>query len=74
MNYNPKRLQEQGNSSFSQGQDRHIWSVMISVAHKMACGPGPDFFKAVQWNCSASVDVRLATVLVAPTASEIKSK
>jgi len=53
MYYNPKRFEKQGYSGFSQGQYRHIWAVMITLAHQVPGGPGPDLFYAVH-NLQAS--------------------
>jgi len=50
MYYNPKRFEEQGYPGLSQGQDRHIRTIMITLAHQVPSGPGPYTFKTVQWN------------------------
>lgn len=44
--YNPESLEKQGQSSFFQGKNGHIRSVMIGIAHEVASGSGPDFFQS----------------------------
>jgi hypothetical protein len=51
--YNPKRFEKQGYSGFSQSENRHIRTVMITLTHQVPGGPGPDFFYAVH-NLQAS--------------------
>jgi hypothetical protein len=33
MYYNPESLEPQGYSSFSQGENGHIWTIIVSLAH-----------------------------------------
>ena len=47
MYYDPKGLEEQGYSSFSKSQNRHIRTVMITLAHQVPGCPSPDLFDAV---------------------------
>lgn len=58
MYYNPESFKKQGQSSFFQGKNGHIRSVMISIAHEMASGPGPNFFQ--------SFHIRLGLVVLRP--------
>ena len=56
MHHDPKGLEGQGYASFPQREDGHSGSILIVGAHEVPGGSGPDAFKAVQWNCSSSVD------------------
>jgi hypothetical protein len=44
MYYNPKSLEPQGYSSFSQGKNGHIRTIIVGLAHQVASGSGPDTF------------------------------
>jgi hypothetical protein len=54
MYYNPKSLEPQGYSGFTQRENGHIWTIIVGIAHEMASGSGPDFFYAVHPVCAGS--------------------
>jgi hypothetical protein len=49
MYYHPKRFEKQGYSGFSQSENGHIRTIMITLTHQVACGSRPDFFYAVHF-------------------------